>query len=116
MAAAVAMAAAATVDVTTGGEVSEVDVTAAGIEDLEEVVTGMVVDAEGAEAVPPVTTTEPVAETVVVGEAGGHLAGQPQGQLPGTGHIQGKGDKMLPQSPSNIHIIMLLFPVIRRME
>jgi len=117
VAAAVAMAAAVTVDVTTGGEVSEVDVTAAGIEDLEEVVTGMVVDAEGAEAVPPVTTTEPVAETVVVvGEAGGHLAGQPQGQLPGTGHIQGKGDKMLPQSPSNIHIIMLLFPVIRRME
>jgi len=113
VAAAVAMAA-ATVDVTTGGEVSEVDVTAAEIEDLEEVVTGMV-DAGGAEAVPPVTTTEPVAEMAVVGEAGGHLAGQPQGQLPGTGHIQGKGDKMLPQSPSNIHI-MLLFPVIRRME
>ena len=71
----------------------------------------------GAEAVPPVTTTEPVAETVVAvtGEAGGHLAGQPQGQLQGTGHIQGKGDKMLRQSPSQTHIL-ILFPVIRRME
>ena len=71
----------------------------------------------GAEAVPPVTTTEPVAETAVAatGEAGGHLAGQPQGQLQGTGHIQGKGDKMLRQSPSQTHIL-ILFPVIRRME
>jgi len=105
-----------TADVTTGGVVSEVGVTAAETGDSEEVVTGMV-DAEGAEAVPPVTTTEPVAETVVAatGEAGGHLAGQPQGQLQGTGHIQGKGDKMLLQSPSQKHIL-ILFPVIRRME
>jgi len=113
--AAVAMAA-VTADVTTGGVVSEVGVTAAETGDSEEVETGMV-DAEGAEAVPPVTTTEPVAETVVAvtGEAGGHLAGQPQGQLQGTGHIQGKGDKMLRQSPSQTHIL-ILFPVIRRME
>jgi len=113
--AAVAMAA-VTAGVTTGGVVSEVGVTAAETGDSEEVVTGMV-DAEGAEAVPPVTTTEPVAETVVAatGEAGGHLAGQPLGQLQGTGHIQGKGDKMLLQSPSQTHIL-ILFLVIRRME
>jgi len=113
--AAVAMAV-VTADVTTGGAVSEVGVTAAETGDSEEVETGMV-DAEGAEAVPLVTTTEPVAETVVAatGEAGGHLAGQPQGQLQGTGHIQGKGDKMLLQSPSQSNIL-ILFPVIRRME
>ena len=36
-----------TADVTTEGEVSEADVTAAGIEDSEEVATGTVADAEG---------------------------------------------------------------------
>jgi len=108
-----------TADVTTEGEVSEADVTAAGIEDSEEVATGTVADAEEAEADPPVITTEPEAETVVAGtgEAGGHQAGQPQDQLPGTGHIQGKGDKVLLQSPFKISILLQLpSPVIRRME